>query len=941
MTLSLSMYVHAYIYICEKMKSAANKKICSLSITYTLVADGLIGDKYEYNPYVAYHATFDAYRMKEKDLLVPLDETVTSSSRPTTAIDKKQSTIYLSPDIKSYKSSRPWQISLMDYEEMKGDDTLHFKLFSHTRYSGVDSIDQNEAAYRERQIQSGYCSLELYDLFKYYKEAVADVSSPNQRAAVTFAVSDTFYDQKIIDEKARDLLKRNNNPSDEQINQMTERAKPLTERATIIFNVTVMDFDDRLFQKSIFAVPQLKERQLYSRLPLAHLNTSSSSMVASGKTRFEPLLFNAEKSWSQWLGTMEGVLQQYCEHFMADEGRNMRCLYKPCDPSVSNLQLPMYAADCGKMPVYAYWSNHDPYFREYASPEEREKDMKLYGFNAKTEAYFLLMLRSALRRFGLSEETLIREIERHFSPENMDTLPSADFLRVEEAVADIGTAVGNSGDYTADYRFMSVMDSLTDVHAGRHKTLGDLRRCAKCSKGLTDKQKEIRVLSLDSWDNVILNNTSSCDDCEGQDNTTTTALRSYAVGRYDLGFTWESPALRAVKKLLDHSVIYDVGALVTSAFMDTNNKRIESKQEELPLIGSELDKNAQNDGHCFGLMQSLTRTITLLAAGNTAPDVITKLERANNITPNGSNKLAEERFRERDAKRQMLVLEPTGSIEARLLPLEESYGSETCGDSEQRLFKKQKAMFCFMKKMRIKLKELEADSGVADLFVGEGLPHYVDRQVPQRRTSSFYNSVVHGSSVDLMRYDPTLSQFAFCKQDRYGVRIGELIRDAPTSKLSLVCPYANYRKQWQSQVVPMVASIQGQMPIMKYGRYSDEEYANEIYSRYISPDEMSATFPFTDAKAYGNAESKKSEAKFQALLKEVDSLDSDKTIVRLYSRAWKLNQCPKKTAQLNRFLSELPGVVAYAYYVERYVPICEPVVDILLIVDVNACLSDK
>lgn len=618
----------------------------------------------------------------------------------------------------------------------------------------------------------------------------------------------------------------------------------------------------------------------------------------------------------------------------------MSCLYKPCDASVSNLQLPLYAADCGKMPVYAYWC-HDPYFMEYASPEDREKDMKLYGLNAKTEAYFLLMLRSALRRFGLSEETLIREIEHHFSPENMSSLPSADFLRVEEAVADIGTAVGNSGDYTADYRFMAVLDSLTDVHAGRHKTLGDLRQCVKCGKALTDKQREIRVLSLDSWDNVILNNTSSCDDCEGQDNTSTTALRSFAVGRYDLGFTWESPALRAVKKLLDHSVIYDVGALVTSAFMDTNNQRIESKQEELPLIGSELDKNAQNDGHCFGLMQSLTRTITLLAAGNTAPVIIAKLERANNITPNGSNKAAEERFRERDANRQMLVLEPTGSIEARLLPLEESYGAETCDDNEQRLFKKQKAMFCFMKKMRVKLKETEADSGVADLFVGEGLPHYVDRQVPQRRTSSFYNSVVHGSSVDLMRFDPTLSQFAFCKQNRYGVRIGELIRDAPTSKLSLVCPYANYREQWQSQVVPMVASIQGQMPIMKYGRYSDDEYANEIYSRYISPDEMSANFSFTDAKAYGSAESKKSEAKFQALLKEVDSLDSDKTIVRLYSRVWKLNQCPKKTAKLNRFLSELPGVVAYAYYVERYVPICEPVVDILLIVDVNACLSDK
>jgi len=454
---------------------------------------------------------------------------------------------------------------------------------------------------------------------------------------------------------------------------------------------------------------------------------------------------------------------------------------------------------------------------------------------------------------------------------------------------------------------------------------------------------EVRVISLDSWDNVILNNTSSCDDCEGQDNTSTTALRSYAVGRPDLGHRWESPALCAVKKLLDHSAIYDVGALVTSAFMDTNNKRIETKQEELPLIGSELDKNAQNDGHCFGLMQSLTRTISLLEAGNVARETITKMELANNISRDGTNRVQEEAFRRRDGRRQMLVLEPTGSIEARLLSLAESYGVDTCEDEGQRLFKKQKAMYCFMKAMRVKLKAVEdaEKSGIGELYVGEGLPHYVERQVTQRRTSSFYNSVVHGSSVELMRFDPTLSQFAFCKQNRYGVRIGELIRDAPTSQLSLVCPYANYREKWQTEVVPMVESIQNQMPIMKYGRYSDKEYEEEIYSRYIAPEEMSATFAFTDKAAYGASEaSKKGEARFEAFLREVNSLDSDKTVVRLFSRVWKLNQCEKKTARLVRFLTELPGVVDHAYYVERYIPVCEPVVEILLIVDVKTCLAN-
>jgi len=263
-----------------------NKKICRLSLTYTIVADGLIGGKYEYDPYLENHATFGAYRVKEKDPLILIDEGQSFSSlgarnlrAKEAAEEKEDKTIYLSDEVRSYKSSKPWELTLMDYDQMKGDDTLHFKLFSHTRYSGVDSIDENEAAYRERQIQSGSCSLELFDLFRYYHEARDD----EKEGKVTFAVTDTFYDQKIIDEKARDLLKltKSKNPTTEQVNEMMGRAKSLTEKATIVFTITVIDFSEPLFKKSIFAVAHLKERQLYSKLPLA----GGAAPTSSGSCR--------------------------------------------------------------------------------------------------------------------------------------------------------------------------------------------------------------------------------------------------------------------------------------------------------------------------------------------------------------------------------------------------------------------------------------------------------------------------------------------------------------------------------------------------------------------------------------------------------------------------------------------------------------------------------
>lgn len=904
-------------------------KICTLSIKYVIDPNGLLGGPLEYNPYVAYHASFGAYRMKEIDPLVPLKETrpQTLSAKKEEEEKKEQKIAMSREQMPWYKSSKPIEIELMDYTEMKGDDSIRFKLFSYTRFSGVDSIDKSEAAYHARQIESGYCDLELNDIFNYYKETIGKVQ-PRHRE-VTFEVNDFFVDQKIMDEKAKELLGKKRNPTDADVSEAMALARPLTEKAAIRFIITVRNFNDEAYNKSIFAVKGLTQTRIHSMLPLSASPFTKKNSSTREAIEFDSILFNSTKSWRLWLHTMNGVLGEYCAHFMGDEEQGIESLYKPFDASVSNLQLPLYSSDAGKMPVYAYWSNHDPYFREYASKEAKERDMKMYGFNAKTERYFLLMLHSALRRFGLDEETLVRVVNEHFSPTNTSACPSPDFLRVEEAIADIGTAVANSADYTADFRFVIKEKSLKDGH----KSIGEQRCCNKCGKALEKGEGDLtfRVVQLDSWDNVIVNNTSSCDDCEGQDNTATTVIRSYAIGRPDLQMSWESEELRAVQKLLKHSAIYDVGALVTSAFMDTNNKKIESRQEDLPLIGSELDKNAQNDGHCFGLMQSLTRTIDLLDAGNISKETIAKMKRANTI---GGSNAQEETFRIRDGKRQLLVLEPTGSIEARLLPVEESYGQESCYDPERLLFKKKRAEFMFMKQLRPKLKEEPyKDSGVADLFVGEGMPHYLEKQVIQRRTSSFYNSVVHGSSVDLMRFDPALSQFAFCVNNRYGVRIGELIRASPKSKLSLVCPYANYKDKWQSEVVPMVESIQNQMPIMTLGRYSDKQYADELYSRFVSPQLMSASFDFMSPAAYTSVENVNAQRKFEALLKEAGALGSNKTIVRLFSRVWKLNQSKEKTEMLNRFIRELPGLIDYAYYVEKYVPVCEPVVEILLVIE--------
>ncbi len=116
-----------------------NNKICKLSISFKIVCDGLLGDKYEYDPKLAWHTSFGDYRIKEIDKMIRLPDIITpaqgiSKKSTVSASDDDSENIVMDDKIAVYKSSKPIEITLNDFDRMKGDDTLHLKLFSHTRY---------------------------------------------------------------------------------------------------------------------------------------------------------------------------------------------------------------------------------------------------------------------------------------------------------------------------------------------------------------------------------------------------------------------------------------------------------------------------------------------------------------------------------------------------------------------------------------------------------------------------------------------------------------------------------------------------------------------------------------------------------------------------------------------------------------------------------------
>jgi hypothetical protein len=536
--------------------------ICGLSISFHLEADGLVGGEYEYDPYVSIHTSFGKHRIPVKDNLEPIKrtcDTETLSSSTSVMLNSKKKKkgnvkvteafkeITMSESILSYRSSKNHHFELPGYDKMRGDDMIRFKLFAKTDYSGVDSIDKLDKGNVKREMACGVTSISLYDIFKYLKEMCRqeniDLHDRGRLSrGVTFTVNDHFYDDAIVEEKIRDLMKekqhrRTKEEDDEEEEEeykisdteymvLKEKARQLTQEASITYTVTVHDLNLNLYKMSIHAVDNLKETGTHAFLSSHYDSSSSSSSFRSHHKSFarlsssrvgekdntchdlafEPLLYNSKKEWKSFLVTTNGFLEEYCRNFLQTDD-NYKSLYQPSEVATSNLQLAMFnAPGLGKMPVVFYFAGDEPFFRPYASEEAQKADLERYGFGDDSEECMLLILRSSLRRHGLSEKTFVKCIDDHFCPNNRSTYLSPHFTIAEEVIADVGTFTANTAYYTADYRYMNTSNSF-DGH--KHKDLGEAHHCVSCGKKL-----KVKIICIDSWDNDILCNASKCDDCE-------------------------------------------------------------------------------------------------------------------------------------------------------------------------------------------------------------------------------------------------------------------------------------------------------------------------------------------------------------------------------------------------------------------------------------------
>ena len=822
-----------------------------------------------------------------------------------------------------YRTPKPIAYDLSDkrfhgHKTMRTDASIWMKLTAVSLFSGVPKIDTSDRLFTKvkRGVQVGVCQLQLCDL---YKEAAASINHTQSKPCdVTFMLESNFVDPKLLNIEMAEIADRYiqkhgirlDEISREVEQHIIETAFLQSRKAIITAQVTLRRFDFDAYRDSRFSLSDLKTSPLNTYMDMRSTtmkargvsgrygnDVNGRSKSLTGRVAFDPLMYNSMPGMNEIRTSMDTVLRIYCDNLVPIEDRG--CLYQPMNANVKKLHLPQFIGEQGKTPVITFFSSHVPQTREYANEELKRIELELYDSDDTTEKLYGLMLKSSLRRHGMSKELFMATIAEYFSQENVSNVASGLFITVLKVIADVGTFAANAVYYTADFRYQKLDKNATELVAHARK-----------------RRAYYKKINLDSFDSVSLNGTSAAGDCEDSSNVACTVIESLGYGRFSLNNRWRSKLLDSARSVIDRLIVLATGATVTSAYFSDSNKPIDMKEgkADLPLIGDKVDINSHCDGHCFALLIMDAIVDQLLSNGNLSSSqmqMIRDQSRQEGIV-----------FKKRDYTVPIIVLEGTGSVEPTLLPVDELFGYE-----DRRVENVQTAAeIKFLKQMKEKLNGNEMYKDLGEMFTGEGVEFYIEKQKANRRVSRFYREIIHGVPCKLYRKSEILSQVVFCKKlvtkrgdttYEYGINTGELLRSGTTMSkdIALIAPFKDHLKVWQEKIVPIMESVQNQMPIMQFGHYSEEEFNEHIHSRFlVNPNRLND----------------KDGSLIEAELERVAG-NPDLMIIRLQSRLWKLND-KEKVARLNKFIMSFDRVVCHGMYSEKHLKVCDAIVEILLVV---------
>lgn len=653
--------------------------------------------------------------------------------------------------------------------DFRGDESFWIEMRSRTRLSGIDDIDKAEKDYVSRDVSSGTLQLPLAKL-------LASVNPATGVGAVE-------HEDMISTELLTHIL-------------MTERqqtAQHNANRALEASHKAWLGIDVRVLDASAPAITALTEALT---TPLS-AKESEPGYVRNGKTG---ALLYVPANYPKFAADLDYFVGLYAERYighidMKTGAVTGKAVYDTKNEGIKNLHFAVYRSQVGMLPISAFWA-HAFMQRHWATTAERAEAEKMYGYTLATERYFEAKMLAACRRFGMSEKAYIEEVTAQLARPLSDATVSSGFRTAASVTADFGTFTANSIYYGQDERFANPHRS--------HPT------------GECDELKGSAPVGLESWDVTALTFLSRTNDCEDMGDVSTSGLRSLEYGRSDIedtsntreatlrllvGSQWQSPLLKAAQRVLQQYTVMDVGGSVTAAYLGADGKKLEKKDiKDLPMRGDAADKRNTTGGHAWGIMAPEARTAMWLSNGGIKDAPLGKPLKA---------------YAKWQFALPVLTLEGTGPIEHHMLPAAECFGSASVD-----YYKAEAARSL----VRTTLSD-EAYKPLTEAFRPYSVPFYTKQVEAERRITTFYRDVVHGSSVGMYQKHHGLSQFAFIDRttNERGVDFAMLVRDGadgnPTnSKVALDAPFYEHVRAWDERMVPVMEAMVNQMPLTALGQ---------------------------------------------------------------------------------------------------------------------------
>ncbi len=734
----------------------------SITLTVRVANDGALwGGDYEQRGYVA---TWASWGNEERDArCIPL---------PANAADA----VAVGP------------LALPPLDALRGDETVWVAQFAMTTKSGIPQIDAKESGHVPRAVPAGIISLPLAILLK--AKPCEEMRAP---------LIDGIAQQAVFLEMQRLASGSGSAGVATQFDEATAKAK----KGSIGVRVS--------------GVAAGQASQYTSAL---------KALMRASESSGGPLLYQMPRFVQQMVAVRDAVMMAHSRHFFAsDAGGAPLWPINERERSLDSLHLFSYQSDMGWLPA-AY------YTVAARAPLE--------SYTRESALFLEQQLAAALHRAGMTPDAFVQAIRTQHA--STGAIVSDDYLRALAVVLDAGTFVGNTANYTSDQRYINAAARgpaspplAAPLRLDTRKRRGicaDFQHLQvrfgapveRLAEG-EDEHTKSPALDVEDFGVGLPAGTTSCDDCEGSDRMASHALEvmedvlASPAGRL-VASKGDVPLLAAAGEVLATRLMFDVGASVTSAYVDTEGKDMvpHKDMQDLPMIGDDVDARSHIGGHCHGVWVTRALAADWYAAGgaNLAKEL-----------PDLARAQAEVPAWHRGRVGMALISEGTGSTDPFVLPTGEVFGAAGAARGA--------ALRAALNTIREKAPTL------VDTFKFDGLGYYDAPQPLERRISPFYRGVAFLMSARVLRMNPVYANCAMVNTTtgQRGVEMGTLLRSACSalaapagpgpgsagapSKLGLVSAYAKDehfgRARWDREVTPLAECILNQMPRSVFARF--------------------------------------------------------------------------------------------------------------------------